>query len=66
MIVTHCTPLVVVVDLHSSLVLIGSAHQPHWVLVRGNGGANGTGVIGVGAGASVTPARVGTVKDALL
>ena len=65
-VVTHRTPLVVVVDLHTSLVVVGSVHQPHWVLVWGNGGANGTGVVGVGAGASVAPARVGTVEDALL
>ena len=66
MVIAHRTPLIVVEDLHTTFVLVGSACQPHRVLVRGDGGANGTCIVGVCAGASVTPTRVGTVKDTLL
>ena len=65
-VVAHRTPLVVVEDLHTSLVIVGSAHQPHRVLVRGNSGANDASVVVMVARGGVAPARVGTVEDALL
>ena len=66
MVVAHCTPLIVVVDLHSSLVLVGSACQPHGVQIIWNDGANDTSVVVMVARGGVAPARAGTVEDALL
>jgi hypothetical protein len=65
-VVTHRTPLVVVEDLHTSLVLVGSVLQPHRVLVRRDGGADHAGVVVMVTRGGITPARVGTVNDALL
>ena len=62
-VIAHRTPLVVVEDLHSSLVHVGPTHQPHGVLVRGNGGTNDAGVVVMVARGGVPPARVRTVKD---
>ena len=66
MVVAYRTPLIIVEDLHTPLILVGSSHQSHWVLALRNGCTDDTSIIMMSTGGIVSPARVGTVEDALL